>query len=82
MNSRLVEVETEVESNYLESQLRAIHQHGKPPGTFWLFHIKSFYKEYKRFGKKMMLKTVVMYTAFHKIYAFKLSNNIVLFLEF
>lgn len=34
MNARLVEVETEAESNYLESQLRVIHQHGKPPGTF------------------------------------------------
>ena len=87
MNSRLVEDETEVESNYLESQLRAIHQHGKPPGTFWLFHVKSlelrfFYKENKRFEEKMILKTVVMHTVFHKIYALKLSKNIVLFLEF
>ena len=30
MNARLVEIETEAESNYLEYQLRAIHQHGKP----------------------------------------------------
>lgn len=31
MNAALVEIETEVESNYVESQLRSIHQHGKPP---------------------------------------------------
>lgn len=30
MNARLVEIETEAESNYLEYQLRAMYQHGKP----------------------------------------------------
>lgn len=58
MNARLVEVETEAESNYLESQLRVIHQHGKPPGTFGysMSRVSSskFYKEYKRCEEKMI----------------------------
>ncbi|XP_052717087.1 perlucin-like protein [Crassostrea angulata] len=42
MNSRLVEIETEAESNYLESQLRTIHQHASDSGvdqnevSYWL----------------------------------------------
>ena len=31
MNAALVEIGTEVESNYVESQLMSIHKHGKPP---------------------------------------------------